>query len=362
MKAGSDRVDVPYIWPRTLLPPVRPPKLVYLDLNHWIELSKALVGHRDGDSHRELLATCVDAVAQGRALFPISDSIYSEISKIRQHRQRRDLRQVIELVSQYVVVTSRAVVSSHEVEALLDQVVGPSPQPINTMHYLDWGVAGAFGVVGGFRVKSSDGMDVTADLRFRYPAGPVAFDQVLAGTELELNRKVIEGPTPEEDAELRALGWNPSAAFEVAELRAAQEVDQALLFTADPRWRRGRVRDVVAAREVLIQINDALYRGFSERGTVLGDAFPDVEHTRMAFDSMPSFDVSVTLKTSLHRDLMHQWLTNDIHDIDALGSTLPYCDVVVTDRAMASHARQSGLARRLDRVVLSRLSDLLQYL
>jgi len=53
---------------------------------------------------------------------------------------------------------------------------------------------------------------------------------------------------------------------------------------------------------------------------------------------------------------------DDIHDTDALGSTLPYCDIVVTDRATASHARQTGWAERLDTVVLSRLSDLPRHL
>lgn len=86
--------------------------------------------------------------------------------------------------------------------------------------------------------------------------------------------------------------------------------------------------------------------------------FPRPEAVRRAFDSMPSFDVAVTLKTSLHRNPKHRWKTNDISDIDALGSTLPYCDVVVTDAAMAYHATNTGLADRLKVRVLSRISDL----
>jgi len=45
-----------------------------------------------------------------------------------------------------------------------------------------------------------------------------------------------------------------------------------------------------------------------------------------------------------------------------MGSTLPYCDIVVTDKAVASHANRTNLAERLDTIVLWRLSDLLQYL
>jgi hypothetical protein len=58
---------------------------------------------------------------------------------------------------------------------------------------------------------------------------------------------------------------------------------------------------------------------------------------------------------------MHRWTPNDIHDVDAMGSTLPYCDIVVTDKAVASHAKRTKLTERLDTIVLWRLSDLLQH-
>lgn len=50
------------------------------------------------------------------------------------------------------------------------------------------------------------------------------------------------------------------------------------------------------------------------------------------------------------------------HRDDALGSTLPYCDVVVTDKAAAGHAIQTGLAGRLGTTITSRLQDLIALL
>jgi hypothetical protein len=64
--------------------------------------------HRDGEQFRDTLTSCIAAVDAGAAVFPISDSIYMEIAKIGQYRQRRDLRDVIELVSRYRVPTARA--------------------------------------------------------------------------------------------------------------------------------------------------------------------------------------------------------------------------------------------------------------
>ena len=171
-------------------------------------------------------------------------------------------------------------------------------------------------MVGGFRVPSTTGEDVTMEVRSKHSAGPEAFDRAMAQAELELNRKSLEGPTLEEEPELRSDGWDPKAALEVSERRAAQEIEQVGRFNEDPRWRHGRIRDVVAAREVLIEINEALYRGFAERGAQLNDVFSSVEETRRGFDSMPSFDAAVTLKTVFHRNPTHRWTTNDIHDID----------------------------------------------
>ena len=353
-----------YLWPPTLRLPARPPKLVYLDLNHWIALAKANAGHRDGQPFADALAACIEAVGGRIAVFPISDTIYMEVSKIGPHRQRRDLREVIERVSRYMVVTSRVVVAEHEVEALLDRFIGPSPSPINTMDYLDWGVARAFGIVGAFRIRSSaTGWDITDEVRSSHPLGAQEFDRRLAAAELGLNRSVLEGPASEQVAEsLRQDGWNPSAGHEVAERRAQQEQEQVARFNADPPYRRLRARDVVAAREVAIEINEILWRGLNARGTDLEHAFTDPDAAREALSTMPSFDVSVTLKTSYHQDPGHRWTANDIHDIDAVSSTMPYCDVVVTDRAVASHSKRTGLTERLETAVLARLSDLVPLL
>jgi hypothetical protein len=359
------RVSAEYVWPKTLRLSPRPPKLIYLDLLHWVSLAKANSGHRDGNRYVDVLGACVSAVEGGVAVFPISDAIYMEVSKIGQHRQRRDLRDVIELVSQYRVITSRVIIAKHEVEALLDELVGPSSRPINEMDYLDWGVARAFGMVGGFRIKDSEtDEDVTEEAAAKYADGPEAFYRKLAWAELELNRKTLEGPTAEEEPALLADGWNPRAGYEVAAQRAAQEMEQVERFNDDPAWRGERIRDVIAAREVIIEINRMLYEGLADRRASLDDVLHenDIEKTRRFFNSMPSFDVSVSMKTAYHRNPAHRWKPNHIHDIDALASTVPYCDIVVTDKEAASHLLQTGVAGRFQTTVLSRVEDLIELL
>lgn len=358
MRTGSHRVDVPYVWPSTLRLPERPPALVYLDLNHWIALAKESGGHGGGSPERAFLDWALGGVEQGDVLFPISATIYAEISRIGAHRQRRDLRRVIELLSGFAVVTPRDVIATHEIEAMLDLLVGPSRRPINEMDYLDWGVARAFGLVGGFRVKDANGRDVTADVRADFPGGPDAFDRLMVDASLGLNRRSLEGPTHREEPALRQLGWNPHRALKVNDQRARQENDQVAVLNDHPGWRKGRIRDIVAARELLIELSETMVQGLVDRGVDWDDLLlPDVESVRARIDAIPSVDVSVTLKTSYHRDPSHRWTANDIFDIDALAMTLPYCDVVVMDRAMHSHVQRTGLA---DRLGTSALNSLIQ--
>jgi len=358
--ANPGRSGLTKRWPETIRKPPAEVRLVYLDLNQWIMLSKAMAGHREGARHQAALEVCLRAANSGTVVFPLSDSTYGEVAKIGQHRQRRALREVMELLSDYYVVMSRSDITAHEVEYLLDRVLGPSQSPVSTMDYLDRGVARAFGIVGGFRVRDESGGDTTEELRAAYPGGSEVFDALLSTAELMLQRSVLDGPgTAEEETELRKLGWRPGGASHVAETRMRQEVEQAARFSAgDLQWRKDRIRDVITARELLIELNDTLSRGLGARGAQLADLGSTIEERRAMFDSLPSLDVAVTIKASYHRNPNHRWTVNDIYDIDAMGSTVPYCDCVVTDRAVASHIRRAHLDDRLGTTVLSNLDEL----
>ena len=352
------------LWPTTLCLPARPPKLVYLDVKDWIALSKAHSGHSDGKHSVPILDACLRAVNLGIAVFPLSEYIYSEISKIKNHRQRRDLRKVIDQVCQYKVLASLTDVERHEIEAVLDLVVGPNPVPLDSLNYLGWGVNEAFGRAGDVRLKLPDGEDVTDQIRDAHPIGPEAFDAVILGAQIGLNRKVIEGPTAQDEPEMRADGWNPESVVHVYERQTSEEIAQVRRFDDDPRWRRGRIRDVIITRELIFGIGDTLIDSFENRGTTAWDRFwvSDGDDLRSYVNAMPSLDVIVTLKTSLHRNPNHQWKNNDIFDIWTLALTIPYCDIVVTDSSMHSHVTRNNLDARYDTIVISSLSDLLEHI
>ena len=348
-----------YSWPTTLRRPTGV-RLVYLDLNHWVTVAKVLSAHPDGDQYRNVVRELSSSVERGEAVFPISLPIYVEILKIGNHRQRSDLRRAIEHLGRFFVITSRDVIVTHEVEALLDELIGPNPKPVNPMPYLDWGAMRAVGRDGRVRVLRADGEDVTSEVRERFAKGPDEFDRICNEATLEFNRRMLDGPSGEqEDATLRAEGYRPERILRAYEDETAAEHDFARQLDEESRWRRGRLRDVVSAREVYRHINSILRKAAMARGVAtLEDMMGKAPEPRRALDAMPSFDVCVSLKTAFHRNPEHRWRNNHIHDINTVASALPYCDVVVTDREMASLVRRTKLDERLGASILDRLEDL----
>ena len=221
VRVGADRVDVPYVWPRTLRVPQRPPTVVYLDLNHWISLSKAHSGHSEGPAYSAARRLHASGSRWPSYVPPVGNDFHRDQQDRVPTARGETFARSSSACSAFAVVTSRSVVAAHEFEEMLDRLVGPSVDPVNLMDYLDWGVARAFGTSGELQILS-DGVVVTEQARRDFPEGPEAFDRRVTFAEVELQRSVLDGPCPEEEPELRAAGWKPEAVIEVAERRAAR--------------------------------------------------------------------------------------------------------------------------------------------
>lgn len=73
---------------------------------------------------------------------------------------------------------------------------------------------------------------------------------------------------------------------------------------------------------------------------------------------MPSTEVSIALKTGWHRNRDKQWSAHDIYDIDAMSPAVPYCDIVVTDKACHDAPQRARLGQRMQTALLWDLEEL----
>jgi hypothetical protein len=333
------------VWPSRVLQPPRPPALIYLDLNHYIYLARVAAGEAVPDGYGNLLQAARTAHHHGRAVFPLSATHYVEMSGIRDPRQRAAIADVMQELSGFHVLLGRVTIAELEIDGMLDALLGAETRG-EGIQLLSTGFGRAFGMRGGLVVRDADGNDSTSSMRDRM--GESEFERFMAEANRTLERAMLAGPPDEELPALRAMGYAPEAAQQVTEQRAQQEREQAARLDAEDRWRRGRLRDVIGARELRNEWIDQITRAVLARGTSIGEVVREDRTVIRAFaDGMPSSRVAITLKTRYHRNGQHQWTTNDIHDIDALAVAVPYCDIVFTDKAARNALAASSEIRPL---------------
>ena len=353
MRPGADRTDIEYGSPRLLRPPAEI-AIVYLDLNQWIGLTKAAVGHPDGERYETALTAL--RAAGDRVVVPLAAPHYMEMAGIRDPRQRFDIAAVMEELSGFRCLMTGPDVTALEIEEALERLAG-TRQRFQAMPLIGDGALQAFGKRGGLRVRSPDG-DVTEKARLQWPGGPDEFDAWRRNAEFEFNRAVLRGPTDAEAPSLRAAGWDPTVAKRTACDRAQQQREHARVLDDNPRWRRGRLRDVVAARYLSLEIRETLNRALLARHLELSSVFSSPEEIRRFTDSMPSADTWITLQTAAHRNPATRWTPNDIFDIDALSFAVPYCDIVATERHARHVLRAAKLPERLATTVVATPQEL----
>ena len=295
-------------------------------------------------------------------MFPLSASHYAELVGIKDPAQRQDLANVMEELSDFTVLLSRHIVIRLETDAVLTQTIGPGRRLVEPLAIIGSGAGWAFGNRLDLRFKSPELGDVTERVRQGWHGGPDQFDRTKASVHRALERKLLAGPKDDEIEELERDGWDPQAFERIVEERARQEREQSLRLDAEPRWRRGRLRDLVSAREWMVDLSDGVNEALENRGVSLEDLNWSRDDARAFVGAMPSTDVAVTLKTAAHKNAEKTWTTNDVHDIDALALATPYCDVVVTE-AYAHHILHvTGTPGRTGTLVLRTLANLEGYL
>lgn len=175
----------------------------------------------------------------------------------------------------------------------------------------------AFGMRGGLLTNAPD-PDAMADhlcSAFEIDAGGGAIDSLNRWAE----RQLLTGPD-ENDPDVLLAGYDPNKWRDMLEHRAQYERDLVQELDADPRYRQGRLRDVVNAREMSNELMSMLNNTAAEINSSIPDLLEiqvpprreDRAKLRDISDRMPSTRVAVSMKTGYHKDKRHTWTQNDI--------------------------------------------------
>jgi hypothetical protein len=348
------------VWPEVAWPAV---PSVYVDLNHYIYMARTLDGDRTAPTgYDALFAQLCRAVDGGRIVVPLSTVHLAELAGIEDPKQRRAVASVMERVSGFRYVLGRPLIARLEIGAGMRAVSSEatSGDPISLINP---GFGWAFGRPMTPTIKHKvTGQDVT--IQARQQMGAELFDHFMREAVYMTERAMLDGPSDEDLPSLRnAYGYAPEAAQQGHQSRLDFELELVELLHREPKWRSGRLRDVVSAREVVYEWLDAIEE--ARRSRIIGglDIVEFDQPMFLAFCAgMPHVQVAISIKTRYHRNPNHKWSTNDIHDIDALSVAYAYCDAVFTDKAARSAFIDSADLRQFRTFAPRRVAELTAWL
>jgi hypothetical protein len=347
------------VWANVMRPRI---PLVYLDLNTIIYIARALSGDATApEGYAELYTAALRAKFERRAMFPLSGEHLWEISKITDPNQRGDLADILETLSDYNYLLGRTVIAKLELEAGMAKIMGEDISA-NSVALVRPTFGQAFGWIGGMRIRNSVGGDGSDAIRAQMTDAD--FDRLMARINYEMERRMLRGPSDEDLEVLRAdPNFQPGVAIESQRQRVQWELDTERVLQEHPRWRRGRLRDLIGAREIVHEWLEMFTRMRIDRmGEGLPDFDPSNDAMRSFMGSMPHTQVAISVKTRYHKNPLHKWTVNDIVDIDAVSVAYAYCEAVFPDKAVRAALQSSKELRTLGTFVPRRPQELANWL
>ena len=145
--------------------------------------------------------------------------------------------------------------------------------------------------------------------------------------------------------------------------RVQWELDTERVLKEHPKWRRGRLRDVIGAREIVHEWMEMYTRmRIDRRKAGMPDFDPPDDEMRSFMGSMPHTQVAISVKTRYHKNPLHKWTVNDIVNIDAVSIAYAYCEAVFPDKAVRAALQSSKELRTIGTFVPRRPEELTDWL
>jgi hypothetical protein len=181
------------VWANVMRPRI---PLVYLDLNTIIYIARALSGDtKVPGSYVNLYTAALRAKVDQRAMFPLSGEHLWEISKITDPKQRANLADTLETLSDYNYLLGRTVIAKLEFEAGMAKIMGEDISA-KSVPLVRPTFGQAFGWVGGMKIRNSAGGDGSDAVRAEMTDAD--FDKLMARMNYEMERRMLRGPSDED--------------------------------------------------------------------------------------------------------------------------------------------------------------------
>jgi hypothetical protein len=354
---------------------------IYVDMNHWIELSRARLSRPNAAAYDVPLRRLESLVDAGRIILVISAAHYQELDGITDPRQRADVALTMDRLGRYEVITERSVLIRIQLARALAEwqlMLRPELQSDEL-----WGRGSGFAFGGGpagMKLRGpylakvamlAEGAPLITRIEkiaghgwtFRDRDGTMT-EKIEAAIWESSEFAVLRGPDDDDIAPLRAEhGYRPEVARDALNAIAEREAELSRILAKEPQWSH-RLDDVVAARLWVWELNEPLEWAADRIGISRRLPFERGSKALLSriLQSMPMMAVEFALRRANWANGSYTWTKNDVLDLVHLGVAVPYAEVTWTEKHAAQVLNAAGIAKRFGRQIIARPRELLDVL
>jgi len=311
---------------------------IYLDQNKWIDLARSKKDRDKYSSIHNIYLLLHEAVINSDVIVPLSSAHVIELYKVHDPDHRKRIADVMVDLSQGWTIAPSNALAPKEIELQLGKVFGFDVQ--SSICHLGRGVPFAFGVAEEF-----SGLLNLTDYQAR------------------LVNNALDTP---EGLRKQLMSWDETTRFQgitkfqqaSLEFSGRVEISRSIgsLYSKTLR-KRGYVANLTLA------LQDTITTILVNNGYTFKD-FLDLGKTELMafFSSVPTLDVEIEITTERNNFWNRRAQPNDMIDIGFLSESVPYTDIVVTEKFWADILHRKYLDQKYNTLIfsdLNKLSDVL---
>ena len=310
------------------------PAVIYLDQNKWIDLARAVKKPDDFPENYSVLEWLVKQVRANEAVVPLSFTNIYETHKINDLERRKHLAWVQATLSQGIVFRGRS--------ALLRVQIIDHFRSTNDLEPLDrlqnWFLSNLH-----FEAISDYNPDV-----FGFSISNMLIDKFKANPQHALYDYLAN---LDESTRREAVKTYSKGTLDL--------LSRMLKRTELLRTETLALRKRAYAASLLIEHLDLIFSITKELNlpiSTISDLGPS--RTKAIIGKVPVFDIERELAVKMENEnrLIDE---NDLRDVSALYTVLPYADIIVGEQAIINRARQAKLGERYNTKLFTKITELL---
>jgi len=315
----------------------KPPKIIFLDQNKWIDLAHAFDDPTKHPSIHAVGQQMITAVTEGRAIFPLTANLLIETYKMKDDAHRKLVAEVQAQFSQGYVYRDRNFRIRQELMTLIRNLEGFPDEDAPIFWFLSKYFIEAFTDIPNAVKQAGLEMD--------------QIEGIQSNPKFALFHWLATVPESEQTLAMQEYEKGSEQHIKSIEHRIGKLKDQKLPF---------RLRAYSAL--LLLEELPRIFSVANANGIPWND-IPDVgdQKLKRLMREVPSYSAEIELTCRI--ELMNRKIeTNDLRDMSAYVAALPNSDILVGEKLFINLAKQSQMHKRFENALFTDIKELVTYL